>query len=44
MYWKSVSQQNLPGTTNYPKMMAEIFPHFQGSKIPEFGKNDLWFL
>lgn len=44
MYWKSVSQQNFPVTTKYPEMVAEILPHFQGGKIPEFGKNNLWFL
>jgi hypothetical protein len=44
MYWKSVSQQSLPVTTKYPEMVAEIFPHFVGGKIPEFGRNNLWFL
>lgn len=44
MYWKSVSQQSLPVTTKYPEMVAEIFPHFEGGKIPEFGRNNLWFL
>ncbi len=44
MYWKSVSQQNLPVTSKYPEMVAEIFPHFKGGEIPEFGKNNLWFL
>ncbi len=44
MYWKSVSQQNLPVTIKYPEMVAEIFPHFEGEEIPEFGKSNLWFL
>lgn len=44
MYWKSVSQQNLPVTIKYPEMVAEIFPHFDGEEIPEFGKSNLWFL
>ena len=44
MYWKSVRQQNLPITIKYPEMVAEIFPHFQGNNIPDFGKNNLWFL
>lgn len=44
MYWKSVSQQSLPVTIKYPEMVAEIYPHFLGGKIPEFGKNNLWFL
>ncbi|MEQ9403572.1 MAG: Piwi domain-containing protein [Cyclobacteriaceae bacterium] len=44
MYWKSVSQQNLPVTIKYPEMVAEIFPHFDGNEIPEFGKSNLWFL
>ncbi len=44
MYWKSVRQQNLPVTIKYPEMVAEMFPHFEGYDIPEFGKNSLWFL
>ncbi|MGR3809079.1 Piwi domain-containing protein [Jiulongibacter sp. NS-SX5] len=44
MYWKSVSQQNLPVTIKYPEMVAEIFSNFEGSEIPEFGKSNLWFL
>ena len=44
MYWKSVRQQNLPVTIKYPEMVAEIFPHFDGCEIPDFGKNNLWFL
>lgn len=44
MYWKSVSQQNLPVTTKYPEMVAEIYPHFEGGKLYEFGKKNLWFL
>jgi len=44
MYWKSVSQQNLPVTIKYPAMVAEIFPHFSGHEIPDFGKENLWFL
>lgn len=44
MYWKSVKQQHLPITIKYPEMLAEIFPHFNSSDIPEFGKDKLWFL
>lgn len=44
MYWKSVRQQNLPITIKYPEMVAEMFPHFEGSEIPDFGKDNLWFL
>lgn len=44
MYWKSVSQQNLPVTIKYPSMVAEIFPHFTYDKLPDFGKENLWFL
>ena len=44
MYWKSVSQQNLPVTIKYPEMVAEIFPHFTQDKLPDFGKENLWFL
>lgn len=44
MYWKSVSPQSMPVTTKYPELVAQAFPHFKGGKIPEFGKNNLWFL
>jgi deoxyribodipyrimidine photolyase-like uncharacterized protein len=44
MYWKSVSQQNIPVTIAYPEMVAEIFSHFKQPYIPEFGTDNLWFL
>jgi hypothetical protein len=44
MYWKSVRQQNLPVTIKYPEMVAEMFPHFESNEIPDFGKDNLWFL
>jgi hypothetical protein len=44
MYWKSLRQQNLPVTIKYPEMVAEMFPHFEGNEIPDFGKDKLWFL
>jgi hypothetical protein len=44
IYWKSVHQQNLPVTIKYPEMVAEIFPHFEGGRLFDFGKNNLWFL
>lgn len=44
MYWKSVSQQNLPVTIKYPEMVAEIFAYFTHEKLPEHGKESLWFL
>jgi len=44
MYWKSVRQQNLPVTIKYPEMVAQIAPHFDGLEIPQFGKDNLWFL
>lgn len=44
MYWKSVSQQNLPVTLAYSEMVAEIFPYFKYDKLPDFGKENLWFL
>lgn len=44
VYWKSLSQQNLPVTIKYPEMVAEMFPYFDGYEIPEFGKDNLWFL
>lgn len=44
MYWKSLSQQNLPVTIKYPEMIAEIAPYFSGPGIPLYGKDKLWFL
>ena len=44
MYWKSVSQQNLPVTIKYPEMVAKIYPYFEDDKLPDFGKENLWFL
>lgn len=44
MYWKSVSQQNIPVTIAYPEMVAKIFSHFKQPYIPEFGTDNLWFL
>lgn len=44
LYWKSVSQQNLPVTIKYPEMVAEMFPWFEGLTLPSFGRKNLWFL
>ena len=44
MYWKSVSQQNLPVTIKYPEMVAQIYPHFISNTLPEFARKNLWFL
>ena len=45
IYWKSVSQQNLPVTTKYPEMVAEIAPFFSGGNLPDnLGRQTLWFL
>ena len=44
LYWKSVRQQNLPVTIKYPEMVAQIAPHFDGADIPQYGKDNLWFL
>lgn len=44
MYWKSVSQQNLPVTIKYPEMVAEIYPHFTHSNLADYGRENLWFL
>ncbi len=40
----SVRQQNLPVTIKYPEMVAQIAPYFEGDDIPDYGKNNLWFL
>ena len=45
IYWKSVSQQNIPVTILYPKMIAEIMPHFRQKGVTEYiPQNRLWFL
>lgn len=44
IYWKSVSQQPLPVTVSYPRMVAEMIPYFESLEIPDFGKKSLWFL
>lgn len=45
IYWKSVSQQNMPVTIMYPKMLAEIMPHFRQQGVTEhIPTNRLWFL
>lgn len=44
IYWKSVTQQNLPVTIKYPEMVAEKFPYFESRTMPAFGKRNLWFL
>jgi hypothetical protein len=44
MYWKSVRQQNLPVTIKYPEMVASFVPFFPNQTIPDFGKDNLWFL
>lgn len=44
MYWKSTDQQSLPVTIKYPEMVAAIYPFFQHDKLPDFGKENLWFL
>ena len=40
MYWKSISQQNLPVTTRYPEMVAEIYPHFANGNLPGVRKEE----
>ncbi len=44
LYWKSLSQQNVPITIKYPEMVAEIAPRFDSKVIPNFGQETLWFL
>lgn len=44
LYYKSVSQQNLPVTIKYPEMVAAMAPYFISKKVPDFGKDKLWFL
>lgn len=43
IYYKSVKQQGLPVTIQYPSMIAEIMPHFDESVV-NVGNESLWFL
>ena len=43
IYWKSIKQQNLPVTTKYPELVAEIAPHFSKGTM-KFAEDSLWFL
>jgi hypothetical protein len=31
-------------TIKYPEMVVEIFPYFTHDKLPDHGKESLWFL
>jgi hypothetical protein len=43
IYYKSVKQQGLPVTIQYPSMIAEIMPHFD-EKVVNVSNESLWFL
>lgn len=43
IYWKSISQQNLPVTTKYPELVAEIAPHLSKGTASK-ADDTLWFL
>jgi hypothetical protein len=44
MYWKSISQQNLPVTTKYPEMVAEIFLTLNTTTSPSSARRICGFL
>ncbi len=44
MYWKSVRQNGIPVTILYPEMVAQKVPFFENMDVPQFGKDNLWFL
>jgi hypothetical protein len=44
IYWKSITQQNLPVTIKYPELVAQMFPYFESRVMPKFGRENLWFL
>lgn len=43
IYYKSVKQQGLPVTIQYPSMIAEIMPHFDEAVV-NVSNDSLWFL
>lgn len=44
MYFKSLTQQNLPVTVKYPEIIAELAPYMESADLPDNSKNNLWFL
>jgi hypothetical protein len=44
LYWRSDRQQSLPITISYPAMVAEVYPYFNSQSLPEYARNNLWFL
>ena len=41
---EETSQQRLPVAIKRLEMAAEIFPYFQHDTLPDFGRENLWFL
>ena len=39
-----MQEQNLSVIINCPEIVAQIAPHFDGDEIPQYGKDNLWFL
>lgn len=44
MFWKSISQKNLPIRTIYPEMVDVVFPHLERDDQSKFAKRNIWFL
>lgn len=44
LHWRSVKQPRIPVTVAYPRMVAEIFPWFDGEVLPDAARKSLWFL
>ncbi|CAN5753762.1 hypothetical protein BH10BAC3_BH10BAC3_12030 [soil metagenome] len=44
LYYKSLSQQNLPVTLAYLDMIAEMVPYFEHPTIPDLVRDRPWFL
>ena len=42
--WQTVTVKALPVTIAYPEMVAQKFPWFEGSTLPAYGRQSLWFL
>ena len=42
--WKTIAPQNMPITTLYPDLAAEIVPFFTNTAMPRAGRQTPWFL
>ena len=44
LHWRSIKQPRIPVTVSYPRIVAEVFPHFKSNVMPDVARRRLWFL